>query len=154
MIGVKVELSFYYEIMQSRSIKIRKWVQIDEMLRNIIPEDRKKCIWSGFHEFIYYSGKIKELFIAIAIFERDSIFVKEKVRSDYKDVYSDRWASHFHNFIDKVMTEEETYPTKEIIQLLSYLEDKRAKNMELLTMFFSAIIGGGIGALITLLLTK
>lgn len=149
-----LELSFYYEIIQSQAIKIRKWEQIDEMLRNIIPEDRKKGIWSSFHEFIYYSGKIKELFIAIAIFERDSIFVKKRIGSDYKDVYSDRWASHFHNFIDKAMTEEETYPTKEIIQLLSYLEDKRAKNMELLTMFFSAIIGGAIGGLITLLLTK
>ena len=52
------------------------------------------------------------------------------------------------------MAKEEIYPTKEIIQLLSYLEDKRAKNMELLTMFFSAIIGGVIGGLITLLLTK
>jgi len=148
------ELSFYYEIIQSRSIKIRKWEQIDEMLRNIIPEDRKKHIWDSFLEFINYSGKLRKLFIAIAIFERDLIFAKEAIRRDYKDVYSNRWASHFQNFIDKVMKEDETYPTKEIIQLLSYLEDKRAKNMELLTMFFPAIIGGGIGALITLLLTK
>jgi len=149
-----LELSFYYKIIQTRTIKIRKWAQIDEMLRDIIPRNRKKSIQDRFFEFICYSRKIKELFIAIAIFERDRIFAKEAIKNDYKDVYSDRWASHFLNFVDKARKEAETYPTKELIQLLSFLEEKRAKNMELLTLFFSAIIGGGIGAFITLHLTK
>jgi len=153
--GLILELSFFYEIIQWRAIKIGKWEQIDEMLRDVLLIDRKKNAWDRFLEFVYYSGKkIKDLFIAIAIFERDLIFVKETMRRDYKDVYSERWSSHFKNFIDKEMKEDETYPTKELIQLLSYLEDKRTKNMELITMFISAIIGGGIGALITLLLTK
>lgn len=148
------ELSFFYGISRIRAIKLRKWVQIEEMLEEIIPKNTKKGIWRSFRESISYSGKIKKLFIAIAIFEKDLIFIKEEIRHDYEDIYSDRWTSYFQKFIDSAMREEETYPTKELIQLLSYLEDKRAKNMELLTMFFSAIIGGGIGALITLLLAK
>ena len=149
-----LELSFFYEIIQSQSIKLRKWEQIDEMLRNIIPFPQKKPIWDKFLEYIRYSGKIKELFIAIAIFERDMIFVDESLKTDYKDLYSERWMSHFKNIIDVKIKENETYPTKELIQLLSYLEENRAKNMELITMFLSAIIGGVMGALITLFVTK
>ncbi len=104
-------------------------------------------------EFISYSGKIKKLFVAIAIFEKDLIFIKEEILNDYKDIYSDRWDSYFQAFIDKAIKEDETYPTNQLIQLLNYLESNRAKNMELLTMFFSAIVGGIIGALITLFFT-
>lgn len=149
------ELSFFYEIQRSRLIKMRKWVQIEEMVEDIIPKNKKNGVRSRFHEFIYYSRKIKELFVDLAIFESDSIFSKKATRHDYREIYSDRWASYFRNFVDKVMKEEEeTYPTKELIQLLSYLEDQRAKNMELLTIFISAIIGGGIGAFITILMTN
>lgn len=118
-----------------------------------IPKNIKKDNLERLREFISYSGKIKKLFVAIAIFEKDLIFIKEEILNDYKDIYSDRWDSYFQDFIDKAMKEDETYPTNQLIQLLNYLESNRAKNMELLTMFFSAIVGGIIGALITLFFT-
>jgi len=149
-----IELSFFYEIGRLRLLKMRRWVRFEEMLDAIIPENKKKGIMNRFLKFIYYSGKIKELFIEIAIFEKENIFANEGIKNDYKCIYSDKWDSHFKTFIDNAMKEQETYPTRELIQLLSYLEDKRAKNLELITMFVSAIIGGGIGALITLLMTN
>lgn len=147
------ELAFFYGIQRMRVTKLRKWEQIEELLDNIIPKNIKKDNLERLREFISYSGKIKKLFVAIAIFEKDLIFIKEEILNDYKDIYSDRWDSYFQDFIDKAMKEDETYPTNQLIQLLNYLESNRAKNMELLTMFFSAIVGGIIGALITLFFT-
>lgn len=147
------ELAFFYGIQRMRVTKLRKWGQIEELLDNIIPKNIKKDNLERLREFISYSGKIKKLFVAIAIFEKDLIFIKEEILNDYKDIYSDRWDSYFQDFIDKAMKEDETYPTNQLIQLLNYLESNRAKNMELLTMFFSAIVGGIIGALITLFFT-
>ena len=99
------ELSYFYQIGRLRLIKIRKWEKIEEMLEDIVLENKKKGIMNDFLKFIYYSGKIKELFIDIAIFEKDMIFANEAMNNDYNDIYSDRWDSHFQNFIDNLMKE-------------------------------------------------
>lgn len=149
-LDIKDELSFYYALTHLNVKRMHRWEKIEKLIKELTQNAKGyNHPLKMLEEVAWYSHKINNAFISVAKFESDKVFEDREKKRCYTDIYSDVWVSHFQRYIDESINNEDDYPTKEMIQLLGYLENKRSKKVELFTIIVSAILGGGIGALIT-----
>ncbi len=82
------------------------------------------------------------------VYLKDKRFLIRDYSSIYK--YQDK-PLYLKPFIDREISESMTYPIQETIELLHYFDQKGSKTIELTILFISAIMGGIIGASITII---
>lgn len=146
------ELGFFYKFNQGRSKKIRKWSQIDTIIEELNSIQGMKGIKGGFKRTFCRNKIISQAITAIAELETDIISLKDFIQVSLDSIYSGKEVIIFKTDIDKAIQLDYSYPTKEMTQLLNFFEQRRVKSLEMLIVIISAIIGGSIGALITILL--
>jgi hypothetical protein len=86
----------------------------------------------------------------ITTFESNGIMGKKISENDYRELYQSKEPSLFKEFIDKEIKEKYNYPTKQVADLISFIESRRVKSIELITILIASILGGIFGALITI----
>ena len=120
----------------------------------MISIQRTKGIKNFFKKLFIRSELINEALVSLTEFESKDLYSQNIIQRDYSDLYSDKEEKHFQPFIDKELEERVDYPTKEMSQLVAFFESRRIKALEVLIFLVSAIIGGTVGALLTILLAK
>ena len=100
------------------------------------------------------SEKINEAFISVVEFEKKELFRHNIIQMDYRNMYFEGKQECFKYYIDRLIKERLTYPIDQLNRLIKFFESWKLKGFDILTLLISAIIGGTIGALLTLLVTK
>jgi len=148
------ELGFFYSIVQLGVVKIGDWIRIQDLVDELISIQRMKGI-RGFLKRVFERSKlINEAFTSIAEFESEEFEYQGFIQTRYGSVCSGREGAYFQSYIDNQIQERISCPTKEVGQLISFFEGRRVKSVETLVLLGSAILGGAIGALLTILLSK
>jgi len=151
---IQGELGFFYNIVQLEVVKMHDWEKIEKLVEDLVSAQRMTGV-KGFLKKFVLSKRINEAFTSIAEFESDEIFFNSIKQKDYRDIYSDKKIeTYFQSYIDNEIKEQLTYPTKQTFQLISFFERRRIKNIENFMILISAVIGGVIGSLLTILLSK
>lgn len=150
---IQDELGFFYDVVQSEVVKMFDWEPIQDSVSELIAVQRLKGIKGIWKKVFVLSKLINEAFTAIAGFESGDICINNITQRDYRDIYLGREEQYFQSDIDKQMKERFVYPTKQTGELISFFESRRVKSVEILVVLTSAILGGVIGALLTILLS-
>lgn len=148
------ELNFFYYIQQGEVGKIHDWNDIAQRIDQLIAIQRMGGIKAFLQGLFVRPRLIQEAVTALVEFEAKELEVRQDIQRDYKDLWFGREELYFQSYIDRRVEERMSYPTEEARQLISFFEGRRVKSVEILVVLGSAMLGGGIGALLTKLLSK
>jgi|GEM_PF-1749750 len=148
--SIQDEFGFFYKCIQRRSSKMHNWFLIQEDLTSLLDLQKAKGFKGAFRRIFNKPRLIEKLFTDIAIFEGDDIFQTSIQHNDYKSTFSIKDEIFFKTFIDKELEEITNYPVKQTTELIHFFESRRTKGLERSTALISAILGGVIGALLTI----
>ena len=147
------EIGFFYYIVQTEVEKAHDWGKIQNLINQLIFIQRSKGIKAFSTKIFTLSKLIDETLTSLAEFESEELYFDNTNQKDYRDLFSMREGC-FQPYIDKEINNRIVYPTKEMSRLISFFESRRTKAVESLVVLIAAILAGGVGALLTILLTE
>lgn len=148
--SIRDEFGFFYKCIQTRNAKMDSWQTIQKNLNTLLEIQNAKGLKGIFHRFFKRPRLIGKLFTDIATFEGSDIFKSGMQQNEYKQTFSVKDEIFFKSLIDKELEEKLDYPVKQTTDLIHFFESRRVKSLELITALIAAILGGAIGALLTI----
>jgi hypothetical protein len=148
------EFGFFYSLMNDRSVGIHEWMKIDELLEKLISVHRMSGAKGFISRLFRCSGLIGDALTNIVDFQARRLLDTGENKRRYEEVYKYGKQPCIQSYVDEELKHAHNYPEEEYSELITFYEKRRSKRLEILIAFVSAIIGGSIGALLTLLLTK
>lgn len=147
------EIGFFYYIVQTDVERMNDWGKIQNLINQLIFIQRSKGVKAFFTKIFTLSKLIDETLTSLAEFESEELYFNNTNQKDYRDLFSMRDGC-FQPYIDKEINDRIVYPTKEVSRLISFFESRRTKAVESLVVLIAATLGGGVGALLTILLAE
>lgn len=147
------ELGFFYYIVQTEVGKMHDWEKIRNLVDQLIFIQRSNGVKAFFTKIFTRSKLIDETLTSLAEFESEELYFDNTNQKDYRDLFS-MMEGCFQPYIDKEINNRIVYPTKEMSRLISFFESRRTKAVESLVVLIAATLGGGVGALLTILLAE
>lgn len=144
------ELGFYYKYVSFRNEKMHHWSEIQVLLNKLVAIQKIKGIKGFWQKLFKRSSLIGDVFTELAEFEGNDIELSGLRQNEYNEIYHVKDQTFFQPFIDNELNEQINYPIKQISQLVTFFESRRVKSVELLIVLVAALIGGAIGALLTI----
>jgi len=151
---IEDELGFFYYIVQTEVLKMKNWNNIEQLENKLISIQKEKGIKGILKRIFSCSKLLNDAFISVAEFESEELYFQNFIQEHFRYIYSKKEESVFKYFLRNEIDEKFTYPVKQLIQLLTLFESRRTKSIEILVVLLSAIIGGAIGSLLTLIVTR
>jgi hypothetical protein len=148
--SIQDEFGFFYKCIQTRNVKMHNWQTIQENLNSLLGIQNAKGLKGIFQRLFNRPKLIGKLFTDIATFEGSTIFKSGMQQNEYKATFSVKDEIFFKTLIDKELEEKLDYPIKQTTDLIHFFESRRVKSLELITALIAAILGGVIGALLTI----
>jgi uncharacterized protein (DUF2164 family) len=148
------ELGFYYYLIQNRNLMRRKWVDLDELVEKLIATQKLKGVKAYIRKLLFNTKKLDECFIELVDFESRELYYNNSIQEAYKNIYGKSNDYIFKIYIDSEINDRFKYPTDQINKIYRTFESRRIKNVEIITILISSIIGGVIGSMVTIFLSK
>ena len=148
ILPIIIEFSFFYMCVQTRNYKMHLWESIQDDLEKLIIIQKSSGIKGSFKKLLKRSMLIESLITDVTMFEAENVYDKIAIQNSYNQTYSSENEILFKTFIDKELDKKDVYPTTQTIDLITFFESKRIKNLELIIAIFAAMLGGAIGALL------
>jgi hypothetical protein len=155
MSELESEVAYFYNFKVMEINKSHEWSIINEGMHSILDFEDKESKKTLVDKYINRPKLFKEVFKNIGLFKGQEIFNKNINNRDYSSIYKHPdMQTYLRSFIDQEISESMDYPLDETIELLKYFDQKSSKTFELTVIFIATIMGGLIGALITILFSK
>jgi hypothetical protein len=150
MSSIMDEFGLCYKYIQLRQAKMHSWAAIQNLLQELQEMQTAKGIKGYFSRLFKRPALIGKLFTDLAGFEAGDIFDEKILQNEYDEVYRIKDELYFKTFIDKEFRQKYEYPVKQITDLVKFYEGRRVKSVELIIAIIAAILGGAIGAMVTI----
>jgi hypothetical protein len=113
---------------------------------------QNSSVWKLIPNFFQGSKKLKRIFISLTNFEKDDLFLKQYVKRELLE-FSSNDESFFSERIKTQIEESTEYPIAQVISFINLFEQRRLNLNEIFGLVISAVLGGSMGALLTMLLS-
>lgn len=144
------EFGLYYEIKQIINRRKRNWMKIEEAVDLLFQNSNMK-IWNIKRKLFQVPSILTDLYQKIAKFERDEIFFKQEYERYLNKAFVNSETSFFKEEVEEMYrTEMSNLPIEQVIRYVNTFEQRRLN----LNDASSAIIGGIVGALLTILFAR
>ena len=146
------EIAFFYELKTMSSRRIYSWAGIQNNLHNLLEVEDEGYKKTLSDRFLKKPRILNDLNREIGIFKGQEIFDKNIRDQHYFNIYkSEKHNIYLKHFIDATLDNWTSFPIKETSEIVSYFEGRSNKSLELTVIFFAAVLGGAVGAAITVL---
>ena len=135
---VNMEASLSWEMLQEEVLHLTETPTPKEVV------DRVAATWKR-------GKRIHDLHGALLRFEANQLLEKHRLDNYLRSTYATDEPTYLKPFLDAQAADRPVFPTQQIGQLLSFLEERRNRSIELLIVLVAALIGGIAGSLVTLL---
>lgn len=144
------ELEFFYMIMRSKSIVSQLWKKIELQIDNLLEQTKnnKSGIRSLFNKYFCLGEIANNICIEIAQFENMETRIDKFLKDEYNRIYLKYARTHIEELITKELKDKIDYPTNRMNNLVSMLDSRRVKSIEIYTVAVSTVMGGIIGGII------
>jgi len=147
------EVSLYYNIVLHDNLKNLGWEKLETILDDIIDIKTKKGINFFFYSLFLLPSKIRNAVILIAEYETSNIWADYFINSNYKNLTTVE-KPLIDSYFKELFNQFAKFPTKQLREIIDFLERSRTKTIETIIIIMAALIGGSIGALITFFFTQ
>ena len=142
---LKNELGLFYEIQRNNSILYDSWDRIGKLV-NDLTEHPKRIVRHG--------QNIRKLSILLAKFEVDRISDEHYIQDNFRKLYGKGLSTYLKNYVKAEIAGRPIFPARPITDLIGFIEGRRLKVLEFLVVLVAAVVAGGIGSLITILINQ
>jgi hypothetical protein len=144
-------LSYFYSLERMRSALIREWSTVKKRWGDVCGDEPTGAI-DRFRSLRKRRANIADLLRGINSFRVGTVLKDQEAKFGRAEISK----YELPEFLEKHITDatEETfvrYPTEEMLELVRFNEERGARWLDRASVFFAAIMGGMIGAAITLL---
>ena len=144
------ELDLFYEIQRRDSESYRQWDDVQQLASNVI-EQFKITGWAQLHHTLTRGRKLAALRVSLVEFEQGNLLKEHALNTACRRVYGDGRITFLKSFIDDKLKDRRMFLTKQLIDLVEFIERRRSKSLEFLIVLIAALIGGIAGTIITLI---
>ena len=148
--AISNEFGYYYKCIQVRNYKMNSWESIQNNLEKLTQIQETSGMKGVYKRLFKRYFLIEKLITDLTTFEGEEVINKAIRRNEYLEVYPSKEEAFFKIFIDKELQEKIDYPIKQTTSLIKFIENRRAKNLELFIVIIAAIFGGLVGSLLTI----
>ena len=144
------ELDIFYRIERSNIEQYQHWEKIEELMFQII--EQQETSWCRYPWKSYMRGRdLSSLYISLTKFESDLISNRHYIDQGYRFLYGKNSRCFLRYFVESAIKDRPIFPTKQVTDLMMFIENRRSKSIEFLIILIAAVVGGAAGSLITLL---
>jgi len=148
------EIALFYSVVNQQDIRVHEWVETNKVLEKLITVQNMTGARGLVGRFFGCGGLISKALTDLAVFLARGLQLTEGNNKKFEDVYRYRKQPAIQSFVEKEIKHPYYFPAREYSDLVSFYERRRSKTLEILIVLVSTVLGGSIGALLTLLLTK
>ena len=142
------ELDFFYEVKRLGSERYQKWDEVRQLASNVI-ERFKTTGWAQFLHALTRGGNVAALRVSLVEFEEENLWNDQRLNEAYRRLYGGEMVTFLKSFADTALKNRFMFATKQLIDLIEFIERRRSKSIELLIILFAALVGGVAGSIIT-----
>ena len=146
------EMALFYNNIATRNQQNLVWRVILELVRKLSSINRLPWWKRSVKMLLGHSRHLFAAYSAITSFEMDRLYSEWSRHNDYSHVYVDCENPFFKSEIDSTFEEEFDYSIKNLSDLLGFAETRRAQSVQVAFLILAAVVGGVVGALVTLLM--
>lgn len=149
---ISSEVAFFYELKILHSRRAVEWSKVQESLHGLLEMEGEGYRKTLRDRFVKKPRLLNSLYRDIGLFKGQEIFDKNIRDRHYFSIYkAGKHSVYLRDFVDAVLANWTVYPVKETSEIVDYFQGKSSKHVELAVVLFAAILGGSIGAAITVL---
>ena len=143
-------LSFYYHLVRVDNWQMEQWSRVDEARYSLDDPSASKTLFKRVRASMRRRREIGNLVDRVLMFRADMLWNQQMANTAKKGLQTDEGP----DFLDKKVADafEETfrsYPTSEVLELAEFYETRDAKWRDRAYVLLAAVMGGGIGALLS-----
>jgi hypothetical protein len=148
------ELAIYYFTTLIRNTHVDKWSKLEQMIQDLIAIENIPLHKRTVKQVLTGGSRIKQAILSITNFESELIWDKFEVDQNQKRMTVSRENPIIKAQFDALDFECPKYPVDQLKSIVSFLEKKHTKLSDNFVVLVSAILGGAVGALLTLMFAK
>jgi len=148
------ELGVFYKIVHSEVMRMHTWDALNNRVQSVLSAQKEKGIFRICLNLVRNYQKLNETAIELSQFEASNIWSASEAEKDFKDLFSDNAVPFLEPILRKQIESSYSYPCSQIRDVLTLLETRRSNLMGAIIVLISAILGGTVGSVITLLATS
>ena len=145
------ELGVFYKTVLSDVVRMHKWYSLNERVQNVLSAQKQKGMFRICLNLARNYREIHDIAIELCQFEANELMCLSEAEKDFKDFFTDTAIPYLEPFLKKQIESLNRYPCRQIRDVLGLLETRRSNLAGAIIVLISAIIGGAVGSLITLL---
>lgn len=148
------ELSLFYGGVLIGAKAQSEWEKIQDLLTKLIKPKENMNLAKRIITRLRRGRIISDIHAKIAELEGNQILTDIEFMTRYRNTYVKDEPAFFQTYVDDLRKENAPYPTQQVSALIQFLESRRSQAIEMFVVLASAIIGGVIGSVLTLLFTS
>lgn len=151
-LDISQEAEIFYMIRSNDHDRINEWQILNNQMDDVINKEGK--FFKKQLSKLFYAKRIEKVYSSIYSFGVSSALSSAVESSGFKSVYDADKPHHIKYVVEKEISTSMQYPVSELMKMIEFLENRRSKNIEVIYLAISTLIGAGIGALITYLVAN
>jgi hypothetical protein len=145
------ELSFFYFISQCRRYEVREWTHVGVHMVELTRLVDMAGVRGFLKRTFDFSRQIDFAAISLANYESARLQMSNEIAGYHHDVYSAPKRQCFLEQVDEVMSHPFAAPSEQAARLIDMYERRRANRINIVGFVVASILGGVVGAVLTLL---
>lgn len=147
------EIGVFYKLIHLNLMRMRQWENLQNLVNALVSVYRTKGPRALWNRVFRVHREIQEVVIAVAEFESHELWVDYDTQRSHDALKQTRKEPYIDSHLRATMRDRPVFKCGQIRDLVQLLEARRSKPLEGAVVVLSAILGGAVGALITLYLT-
>jgi hypothetical protein len=148
------ELALFYAITRENVIQMHSWSSIEDSLEQLNLMNKDQGLFKYLKNKYLATNLRKKLINNLYVFKAENELYQHRVDHWIKEMYDNSDAVYLRKYIESRSGHESHYPVDSVCDWMKHEENRSMKYFELSVRFSTSVIGGIIGAVITLMWRK
>lgn len=151
---LKDEIGVFYLITHMRNLRHRAWADLQSDISELVKAREKGFFRSLWQNLFSGARQIHDAFVGIAECEIEDMEGRTYLEQAYRGLFKYKTEPFLDLELKESMQEWPVCPANQLREIVTLLETRRSRLVEGFILLLSAILGGVVGSIITLLVSK
>ncbi len=147
-----LQLGLFYNIIHNRINRDNDWIAFYDELQHTIEKQSEKGIGAYCANTFRSESILNSLMLELAQLETYDLDLRYRLEREIQDLYLGDKPPELLPYLEKELLNLIKLPFQQVKESLNLLETRRSKRINVTMMLLSAILGGAVGALLTMAL--
>lgn len=147
------ELSLFYEAERRAVRSYERWSDIEAQILALTEDVVAPGVRARIGNRLTRGRDLARLQKNLVHFEAERLVEKHQSEQAFRHMYDTDRPQYLRESLEELLKDAPVFPTTQMTHLIGFLEQRRSQALELAVALLAAVVGGVVGALITLAVT-